>query len=90
MIFCHLITKIKISIFKNSEYDHEIPQSQTADKPMARFVLASNKNRFSLDVSHIENLILLYVNNKGADSLGIHPHSLINALFAYWSVLLNI
>ena len=54
------------------------------------FVLASNKNRFSLDVGHTENLILLYVNNKGADSLGIHPCSLVNALFAYWSVLLNI
>ena len=35
-VFCSLNNSLSVAFyFKNSEYDQEIPQSQTADKPMA-------------------------------------------------------
>ena len=38
------MTAICFTLFKNSEYDQEIPQSQTADNPMAPQCLVGQVN----------------------------------------------
>ena len=43
---------------KNSEYDQEIPQSQTADKPMAPRGRATKQSRYTMKTNLAKQLTL--------------------------------
>ena len=54
--------RAKVSMHKNGEYDQEIPQSQTADKPMApREEPHNNHETPARQTKQSNKLLLLYI-----------------------------